>query len=140
MKKEEALKLIRAFFEAHEMPASAVDNANTYFQMMLGTSIIAFNFREETGELTASSLIYQFHDAPKPKVAKAIEAEAAKEKRAEIKYDAETKNLYAAKIYENPIKEAAFVKDVETITKTASDWSTEILDRIASQAFQPEKL
>lgn len=140
MKKEEALKLIRAFFETYEMPASAIDESNTYFQMMIGTSIVAFNYREEMGELTASSLIYQFHLPAQSKILQAIEAEAARENRAEIKYDAETKNLYSAKVYDEPIDESIFVKDVEAIIKAASEWSTEILDQIASEVFHPEEL
>ncbi len=140
MKKQEAINLLKAFFNAKEIPIDELNEDNNYFQIQLETEIVAFNYRLNEDAFTVSSLIYQFHDQPKPQVLNAIELEAEKEMYYQIQYEPENKTLYVTKTYTTNVSEELFIKEVDEIISTSKKWSSETLDHIASKVFHPEEI
>jgi hypothetical protein len=132
MHKHEAINLIKVFLEANEFPLDDFNDDNNYFQTMVDEEIIAFNFRDEI--LTCSTLIYQFHKEPKPRISTAIDEEAQSETRGEIKYEADNKTLYILQKFTESIEEAEFIESINTLAEAGKNWRIDVLDRVATKA------
>lgn len=140
MDKKTAFNLIKVFLQTKEFPTENLEEENNYFQAMIDSAIVSFNYRKEEEVLVCSSLIYQFSNAPQAKVLEVIEEEAKLETRGAIKFQPENKTLYVSKTYEQAIDEITFISEIDSLIETSLEWSSEVLDRVASKAFHPEEL
>jgi hypothetical protein len=137
MKKDEAINLIKSFFTSREFPLDGFNEQNNYFQAMFDEEIVAFSFRED--KLICSVLIYEFLRNVKPKVLAEIENGAKIETRGKIKYEEEKQTLYIYKEFTDVIDYKQFIFNMNLLIDAAKNWSNEVLDRIATKAFNHDE-
>lgn len=143
MTREEAVRLVRAFFRGHGMNSSGL-NANNLGGAMVGQGQIYFEYQPRQQALKCSALIYKFHDKPKPGVLEGFkeeeQAKTADTGGGTVDYEPENKGLYLSRTYTKTVDERAFRKDMRRLIKASLVWGDEVLDRVASKVFHPEEL
>ncbi|WNG27502.1 hypothetical protein F0U62_28400 [Cystobacter fuscus] len=138
MTRDEAQKLVQAYLLALKQPSEGL-NPQGFGGAVIGEAQLYFEYHGKTQQLEASALVYKFRDRPKPGI---LEGFSAEEKAGTptgggvVDYEPENKSLFLSRSYASVPPVETFQQDMDQLMKASLQWSTEVLERVASRVFK----
>ena len=139
MTREDAQRLVQSFLRALGQSQSPGLNPQGFGGVAVADAQLYFEYRTAEQALECSALIYKFRDAPKPGVIAGFEQEekaGTDTGGGTVDYEPENKSLFLSRSYAEVPPVATFQEHMEQLMKASLQWSTEVLDRVASRVFK----
>lgn len=139
MTREEASRLVVAFFKAYNTAHTGL-NEKGFAGGMFGAAELFFSHHEQDGNLDCLALVYRFRKEPEDNVLSLLE-KASKEYDTgvgELEYSNDNRGLFLKRVYSNTVSETQFVNDMKRLSEASLSWASEVIERVATEAFQHE--
>lgn len=138
MKREEAVRLAKAYAAAHGVKDSLGLNDKNLGGLEIEGQTVYFEYQPEAKQLESGALIYKFHKPPKPKVLEAFQREeqaGTDTGGGHLYYEPKNQGLFLRRIYKAAPADAQFIKETDRMRKASQVWADEVLDRVATKVF-----
>jgi hypothetical protein len=138
MKREEAVRLAKAYAAAHGVKDSPGLNDKNLGGLEIEGHTVYFEYQPEAKQLESGALIYKFHKPPKPKVLEAFQQEeqaGTDTGGGHLYYEPKNQGLFLRRFYKTAPSDAQFIKDTDRLRKASQVWADQVLDRVATKVF-----
>jgi hypothetical protein len=140
--RDEALKLIQAFYKARDVDSPGL-NVNNLGGAMVGDSQLYFEYVPTGNALRCSALIYRFRDRPRPGLLEAFQREAssgaADAGGGVVDFQPENKGLYLTRVYTVVMSDEAFAADLTRLMDACRVWRSEVFGRVTERVLHPKR-
>jgi hypothetical protein len=135
MTRDEAVRMVQAFFQSHSLQSPGLNDQNLG-GAAVGEFQIYFEYQPSNHTLKCSALVYRFHAAPKPGVLEAFKAAQSEFDSGGgwIDFEPENKGLYLSRSYSQQVPHEQFAKELDSLMNAGKLYGDQVLDRVAAKA------